>query len=189
MTDESMRETSAPSMEMVTKFISVDQFLEPWRSQLHKVCEASGAESYQVKKDSRLHSAAVKLIRIAYGPEETTQPERNEAVEEADWLLQVLAPGDIGDEEAMALIKDEFWFTLAGRTLFQTLEFSLGEAFCDLEEAAGRLGIPKARLYHWVATKRVPSYVSEDDGYGRRKFRVRLDQVERVLADGEERAG
>lgn len=184
MADESARETSTPSMEMVIQFISLDQFLEPWRSQLHKVCEASGVESYQINKDSRLHNAAVKLFRIAYGPEEPTQPERDEAVEEVDWLLQVLAPGDIGDEEAASLIQDEFWFTLAGRTLIQTLELSLGEAFCDLEEAAGRLGIPKARLYHWVATKRVPSYLSEDDGYGRRKFRVRLDQVERVLADG-----
>jgi hypothetical protein len=179
-----VRETRIPSMEKVTQYITLEQFLEPWRSQLQKMCAASGIESDEIEKGSRLYSTALKLFEMVFGHGEYTDQELEQAVADVDWLLQLLAPGEIGDERAAAFIHDSFWSTLAGRTIFQTLEACLGEDFCDLEQAARRLGISKARIYHWVSTKQVPSYLHEGDARGRRKIRVRLDQVKRVLEDG-----
>ena len=189
MADESSRDISAPTIEMVTRYISADQFLEPWNSQLQRVCEASGVESYQVSVDSRLYKAAVKLIKIAYGPDDPSGAARDEALRDIDWLLQLLAPETAEGEAQTALLPDGFWSTLAGRTLYQALELALGEEFCDLETAANRLGVPKARIYHLVATRSVPAYLGEDNGHGRRKYRVRMDQLEKVLSDGDEGAG
>lgn len=154
----------------------VDSFLIPWRRVLLKWESETGVSSIDEVMKSKLHESASKVYAAAFdNPGEVPS---EDVIRNAEWLLEMLAPGGGEDPESHALIPDSFWSRLAGRAIVAIMKAGMPNVFLPMKEAAAYLGVEESRLYHLALTRRIPCYIDSHERNFRVRRRFRVDQLQ-----------
>lgn len=172
-----------------TPLIGLGDFLDPWIKQASLLAESLGAAAdcrENLKPGGQLAECAEKII-AAVQSDKITEKEKSSVLQEADWMIDTLAGVQCIPESATGLgaarLPEAFWGAPPGRVLITLYKKILGDRMATPIQAGRVLKIDSQTIYRMMYMSRLPSYPDFLSSLSRRTHRVRLDHVQRLLAE------